>query len=194
MFSSMFVYFSFSFLNFALFQDGSLVSQWFMQIKFLFDHLDQLIDLLKNITPSMDPFVLDLNPENESIDTTPINTTPKDSYILKREGLPVGNPNADPALYAGQPVNHVQAINSATNLIQISTALEALRVDPYVPSTVKSTMLNHSQTVYLQHFSYLLEASRINNDIATQAQARAGLNYCNNVIPQLIATIPNDQQ
>lgn len=189
MFSYMFVYFSFSFLNFALFQDGSLVSQWVMHIKFLFDHLDQLKDLLQNITPSMDPFVLDLKPENVSIDTTP-----KDSNILflKSEGSSQGSAVLqNSGLYEGQPVHHVQAINNATNLNQISSALEAVRVDPNISYKVKYEMLSHSHNVYLQHFTYLYNSATNNNDLATITQAKEGLSYCNNVIPQLIETIPN---
>nr|YP_010170386.1 hypothetical protein K8K84_mgp084 [Phanerochaete carnosa]QRZ60368.1 hypothetical protein [Phanerochaete carnosa] len=187
MFSSMLVYFSFSFLNFAVLQDGSLLSQCFIHLKFLFDHFDQVIALLKNITPAKDPFVLDLEQDIVSIDTTT-----KDSYILlMKNNRPQQVVVQNPALYEGQPVQYVIAINKVQNLKELVSVIETIRLDPNLSYQAKFNMLSHSQFVHTQHFNYLLKSAQINNDLATIAQAKNGLSYCNNELPKLIATIPN---
>ena len=185
MFSSIFVYFSFSILNVAVLQDGSLLSQCFIHLKFLFDHFDQIITLLKNITPtpSQNPFVLDLDQDIVSIDITT-----KDSYILfmKSEGN-----GQNLTVSEVQPVEHVQAVNNATNLNQLASALEAIRVDPNMSYKAKYDMLSHSQNIYTDYFNYLLKSALVKNDLTTITEAKNGLSYCNNDLAKLIATIPN---
>lgn len=187
MFSSMLVYFSFSFLNFAVLQDGSLLSQCFIHLKFLFDHFEQVIALLQNITPAKDPFVLDLEQDIVSIDTTT-----KDSYILlmKNNG-PQQGVVQNPALYEGQPIQKVQVLNSVKSLQELASVLETIRLDPNLSYQVKFNMISHSKLVFTDHFNYLLQSAQIKNDLATIAQAQNGLSYCNNELPKLIATIPN---
>lgn len=187
MFSSMLVYFSFSFLNFAVLQDGSLLSQCFIHLKFLFDHFDQVIALLKNISPPKDPFVLELEQDIVSIDTTN-----KDSYILLMKNNAAQQVVVqNPALYEGQPIQHVQAINNANNLKEMASALEAIRMDPNMSYQAKFDMLFHSKIAYTDYFNYLLKSAQVKSDLATIAKAQNGLSYCNNELPKLIATIPN---
>ena len=137
----------------------------------------------------MDPFVLDLDSDIVSTETTS-----KDIHLsyMKGEGSQkVLAEAANSVLYAGQPVQHVQALNNATNLNQIASALESLRVDPNVPYKVKLEMLSHSQNVYTEYFSYLLKSATNQKDLTTITQAKEGLSYCHNVLPKLIETIPN---
>ena len=183
----MLVYLIFSFLNFAVLEDGSILSQSFIHLQFLFDHSEQIIALFKNISPQKYPFVQDIGQDIASIDTTT-----KDSYILflkKEESQQALVKN--PALYVGQPVNHVHAINGAKNLEQIASALNAIRLDPNMFYQTKVIMLSHSKVAYTEHFEYLLKTASFNKDLPKIIEAQKGLSFCYNVLPQYIATIPN---
>jgi hypothetical protein len=187
MFSSLLVYLVFSILNFAVLQDGSLLSQSLIHLQFLFDHFDQIIALLKNISPPNDPFVQDIEQDLVSIDTPT-----KDSNILlmKKEG-PQQAMVQNSALYAGQPVEHVQAVNNAQNLQQLISALNGIRLDPKLSYQEKLGLLNHSRDVYTQHYDYLLNTHKFHRNDAIAAEAKTGLIFFNDFFPRFIASIPN---
>ena len=119
-------------------------------------------------------------------------TINKDSYILLMKNNGTQQVVAqNPELYAGQPVEHVQALNNSVNLQQLASALEAIRLDPNLSYKTKLDMLTHSKFIYTEHFNSLLQSAQVKNDLATIVKAQNGLSYFNNDLPKLIATIPN---
>lgn len=190
MFSSLLVYLVFSILNFAVLQDGSLLSLpegCVIHLQFLFDNFDQIIALLKNISPPNDPFVQDIEQDLVSIDTPT-----KDSNILlmTKEG-PQQAVVQKSALYAFQPVDHVQAVNNAKDLGQLVSALDGIRLDPKLPYQDKLGMLNHSRDVFTDHYNYLLKTYKFHRNTAIAIEANRGLIFFNDIYPHFIASIPN---
>ena len=162
-------------------QDVPLLSQCLIHLQFLFDHFYQIIALLKNISPPNDPFVQDIEQDLVSIDTTAKNSN---ILFMKKEGQNF-------ALYAGQPVDHVQAVNNAKNLEQLVSALNGIRLDPKMTYQEKLGMLNHSRDVFTDHYNYLLNTYKFHRNTAITIEAHKGLIFFNDIYPHFIVSIPN---